>query len=109
MSAAGLLDELLAVTERQLSAARALDAQALDQSSQERADLLFELEVELQQEELWALSDDEKAALRPRIEALVALEERLAVVVTMVNDSLGQALSGGETTYGRPKGGPKWG
>jgi hypothetical protein len=90
-----LVARLLAATEDQLIAAKALDTAALNQATQDRADLLFELEVELQE----GVPEEERDALRPMVEQLVQLEKRVDVVISLVNGSLDQILSYDEPTY----------
>lgn len=95
MSYQDLVGRLLSVTEAQLVAAKSLDTAALNQATQDRADLLFELEVELQE----GVPEEERAPLRPMVERLVLLETRVEVVVSLVNGSLDQILSYDEPTY----------
>lgn len=95
MSYQDLVARLLAATEDQLIAAKALDTAALNQATQDRADLLFELEVELQE----GVPEEERVALRPMVEQLVQLEKRVDVVISLVNGSLDQILSYDEPTY----------
>lgn len=95
MSYQDLVDRLTLVTQAQLVAAKSLDTAALNQATQDRADLLFELEVELQE----GVPEEERAALRPKVEALLLLEKRVDVVISLVNGSLDQILSYDEPTY----------
>ena len=95
MSYQDLVTQLLSATEAQLVAAKALDTAALNQATQVRADLLFELEVELQD----GVPEGEREALRPMVEQLVLLEKRVEVVISLVNGSLDQILSYDAPTY----------
>ena len=90
-----LVRRLIVASEAQLVAAKSLDTVALDQASQERADLLFELEVELQE----GVPEEDRVALRPMVEELVLLEKRLDVVICLVNSSLDQVLNYDSPTY----------
>lgn len=98
MSYGRLVAELTTLTQAQLEAARALDTEALNAATQARADLLFELEIELQD----GVPEAERAALRPRVEALVLLEKRVNVVVSLVSGSLDQLVSYESPVYGPP-------
>ncbi len=98
MSYQSLVAELTELTQAQLEAAKALDTAALNAATQARADLLFELEIELQD----GVPEQERAALRPQVEALVLLEKRVNVVVSLVSGSLDQLVSYESPIYGRP-------
>jgi hypothetical protein len=90
-----LVLDLIQATDAQLTAAKALDTAALDQATQDRADLLFELEVELQE----GVPEAERLPLRPLVEQLLLLEKRVGAVISLVNGSLDQILSYDEPTY----------
>jgi len=90
-----LVLRLIQVTDAQLVAAKALDTLALDQATQDRADLLFELEVELQE----GVPEGERLPLKPLVEQLLLLERRVSAVIALVNGSLDQVLSYDEPTY----------
>lgn len=98
MSYRRLIAELSEVTRAQLDAAKSLDTEALNAATQARADLLFELEIELQD----GVPEEERAGLRPQVEALVLLEKRVNVVVSLVSGSLDQLVSYESPIYGRP-------
>ncbi len=95
MSYDSLVLRLIQVTDAQLVAAKALDTLALDQATQDRADLLFELEVELQE----GVPEGERLPLKPLVEQLLLLERRVSAVIALVNGSLDQVLSYDEPTY----------
>ncbi|MFT5584682.1 MAG: hypothetical protein ACI9VR_002267 [Cognaticolwellia sp.] len=95
MSYKELVLDLIQATDAQLTAAKALDTAALDQATQDRADLLFELEVELQE----GVPEAERLPLRPLVEQLLLLEKRVGAVISLVNGSLDQILSYDEPTY----------
>lgn len=90
-----LVLRLIQVTDAQLVAAKALDTPALDQATQDRADLLFELEVELQE----GVPEAERLPLKPLVDQLLLLERRVSAVIALVNGSLDQVLSYDEPTY----------
>lgn len=95
-----LLTELCRVTEAQLRAARTLDGERLAALNQERSDLLFDLQVAMQDE----LPTDpvlrQQAADQAR--QLTLLEYRLRAVAGSVNHILEQVLPRSPApTYGR--------
>lgn len=95
-----LVQRLRAVTLEQVLRARALDGKGLLDLGVSRDDLLFELRVALADPpELDAAA---RAHLRTEVEALQAVEARLARVTGIVAQALSAArLDGTAGTYGR--------
>jgi hypothetical protein len=81
-----LLQQLRAVTELQLDAAKKLDGARLDKLNAERTDLIFELQLASQD----PLPEDTamRQALATEAKALRQLEERLAKVAGTVVETL---------------------
>ncbi len=81
-----LVRALVDATATSLEHARALRPQALRTSDQRRADLIFELRLELQRTP--PLNDEERASLAHALDELRALEDRLARVTNLVVGAL---------------------
>jgi len=98
-----LIAELAAVVERQLEAARSLDARRLSEETELRQDLLFHLRIATQ--EARAASPRERLPLdcesQLNLQRITALDRRLKVVLESVSSCLSTALGRGQTdVYG---------
>ena len=94
-----LVHALEQATWAQLEAARILDGAGLDLANARRADLLFELEIELQERPRLVAS--EREALRAALERLQRLEERVVTVSASVVQVLDAAVPRTTGTYTR--------
>lgn len=98
MGAARLVERLTALAEAQRVAAIGFDTEAMDTLTRERADALFELQIELQD----GLSAAERAEVAQLLPAYERAEHRLARVVGVVAQTLGPVQRTRRTaTYGR--------
>ncbi len=98
-----IIGSLAEVVERQLEAARSLDAGTLSEATAQRQDLLFHLRLATQ--EARAASPGSRVHLDPEaqlnLRRIAALDRRLQVVLDSVNQTLGAVLNrGATTTYG---------
>ncbi len=103
-SPSAIIGELAAVVERQLEAARSLDAQTLSDATARRQDLLFHLRLATQ--EAKAASPDGRVSLDPEaqleLRRIAALDRRLQIVLDSVNTTLNTVLNrGASSTYGQ--------
>ncbi len=101
LSPAAIIAELAQVVERQLEAARSLDARSLTAATAERQDLLFHLR--LAKREASAKGHQLQLGLESRLELrrISALDKRLEVVLESVTSCLGTVLNRGQVnTYG---------
>lgn len=102
VSAAEIIAELAAVVERQLEAARSLNAAVLAEETARRQDLMFHLRIATQRAR-GAKSDrlplDFESQLNLR--RITALDSRLKIVIESVTTCLGTVLGRGQpATYG---------
>ncbi len=110
LSPAIIIAQLAQVVERQLEAARGLDARTLTAATAERQDLLFHLRLATQ--EARSRGTGQRIALDPEsqlnLRRISALDKRLEVVLESVTSCLGTVLNRGAVdTYrgnGRMKG-----
>jgi hypothetical protein len=103
LSPSAIIGELAEVVERQLEAARTLDASTLSEATALRQDLLFHLRLATQEARAAAAGErlvlDTEAQLNLR--RIQALDQRLRVVLDSVNTTLSTVLHRGEVkTYG---------
>jgi hypothetical protein len=103
LSPSAIIGELAEVVERQLEAARTLDASTLSEATALRQDLLFHLRLATQEARAAAAGErlvlDTEAQLNLR--RIQALDQRLRVVLDSVNTTLSTVLNRGEVkTYG---------
>lgn len=99
MGVVQLVRALGAVTQEQVDAARALDADRMHALNARRSDLQFQLEVELVEGP--TLSDDDRVELVLAATDLHKAEHRLETLVGAVNQTLSVALPTRTRTYGR--------
>ncbi len=102
-SPSAIIGQLADVVERQLEAARSLDADTLMRATELRQDLLFHLR--LATVEARAAARGQRIHLDPEaqlnLRRISALDKRLQVVLESVNTTLGTVLNRGKTnTYG---------
>jgi hypothetical protein len=102
-SPSAIIEALAGVVERQLEAARTLDADTLSEATAQRQDLLFHLRLATQEARL--ANAGERLALDPEaqlnLRRISALDRRLQIVLETVTDTLGSVLNrGGSDTYG---------
>ncbi len=98
-----IIGSLAVVVERQLEAARSLDAGTLTEATAQRQDLLFHLRLATQ--EARAANRGQRVMLDPEaqlnLRRIAALDKRLQVVLDSVTTTLGTVLNRGKTTtYG---------
>jgi hypothetical protein len=96
MSATELVQRLTALASEQRVAAISFDVERLDELTRQRADTLFELQVELQRD----LSPGERSELRALVPAYQRAESRLARVLGTVNAALRPLGNPRAPTYG---------
>lgn len=90
-----ILDEALALAEIQLDAARRLDAAQLAEATERRADLVFEMR-------LIKAAGPSAPPSDSRVDALRAMDERLAAVLRSATETLGAATAPERSaTYGK--------
>ena len=102
-SPSAIIEELAGVVERQLEAARSLDAMSLTEATALRQDLLFHLRLATQEARTAnagrRLDLDPEAQLNLR--RIAALDKRLQIVLESVTDCLSTVMHRGKTdTYG---------
>lgn len=98
-----IIEALAGVVERQLEAARSLDANTLTEATAQRQDLLFHLRLATQ--EARTANAGQRLVLDPEaqlnLRRIAALDRRLQVVLESVTDTLGAVLNRGKSeTYG---------
>lgn len=103
LSPSTIIGELAEVVERQLEAARSLDAGTLSEATAQRQDLLFHLRLATQ--EARVANQGQRVHLDPEaqlnLRRIAALDKRLQVVLDSVTTTLGAVLNrGNTTTYG---------
>ncbi len=103
LSPSAIIGELSGVVERQLEAAKCLDARTLSEATALRQDLLFHLRLATQ--EARAANRGQRLDLDPEaqleLRRIAALDKRLQVVLDSVTTTLGAVLNRGQnTTYG---------
>ena len=79
-----LLDTLIEITTEQLMAARKLDGNGLAEANRKRSDVLFEMQIALQED----LTVSVKRSLQQKLPELARLEDRLARVSSSVLHSI---------------------
>ena len=94
-----LLEQLVALSEQHLEAARALDAKRINAILARRTDVMFALSVAMQD----GLPEDPELTelLRDGAQRLRELERRTQDVATVVLGALGRVLPARPSTYGR--------
>ena len=78
--AEALLHNMVLIAEEQLKAARKMDAEALQEATAQRQDLLFELELEIGQ----VVQTEEISALQEKLEKI---DKRLMDVLEVISDT----------------------
>jgi hypothetical protein len=103
LTPSAIIGQLSAVVERQLEAARSLDAATLSEATAQRQDLLFHLRIATQ--EARTANAGRPVILEPEaqleLRRIAALDRRLQIVLDSVNSTLGAVLNkGASSTYG---------